>query len=138
MYIHSGRTIQKGYGWGGIFRSILRFAVPVATKVAKTALRHGTKRVAKAVLKKTMKRALRGAKKVAIREGVAAVGDLLSGSSLKEVGKKRMASVQRTLEQHSGPKKRRKIRTVPMKKRNLKKGNRKRGRGQRKIKKAVF
>ncbi len=99
MYIHRGRTIQRGSGLGSLFRGLMRYVVPIGKKVLSSNV---AKRLGKA----------------ALSEGVGLAKDVLGGrnvkgsaqSHLKAVRNKIAASLNSSL---SGRKKRRKRRAPP-------------------------
>lgn len=76
MYFVGTRN-QRGHGLAGLFRSVLRIAVPL---IRRTAL---------PILKRTAKTAIRAAGKQALTSGAALAGDLMAGKSFKTSVKSR-------------------------------------------------
>lgn len=70
MYFVGSRN-QRGHGLGGLFRSVLRVAVPFI------------KRAAVPLLKRTAKTALKAAGRQALTSGAAIAEDLMAGRSFK-------------------------------------------------------
>lgn len=75
-YFIGGRN-QKGHGLGGIFRTVLRVAMPLLRKAAVP------------LLKRTAKTAIRAVGKQALTSGAALAGDLMAGKSFKAAAKAR-------------------------------------------------
>lgn len=69
--------MQRGHGLGGLFRSVLRIAVPLFRKHAVP------------LVKKTAKSAIKAAGMQALTSGAALAGDLMAGRSFKTALRKR-------------------------------------------------
>lgn len=77
MMYYEGRRFQRGHGLGGLFRTIMRVAMPVI------------KRTAVPLLKRAGKSALKAAGKEMLKTGADFAGDLMQGKSLKSSAKAR-------------------------------------------------
>lgn len=75
--VYKGRSRQYGYGLGSLFKRVFRMAAPILMPVAKATL-------------KTVKR-------VAARQGIGAINDLMSGKKPKDVLKSRGKQALKTV-----------------------------------------
>ena len=75
MYVHRGRTLQRGYGLVGIFRGIMRAILPAAKAVIRSP-------IAKSFKKSIMK------------GGRHLVADVVRGDNVKAATKRRLAALR--------------------------------------------
>ena len=85
MYYYKAPYIQKGYGLGGIFRSVVKFFKPMVHSATKILNKPEVKRVLKTVGKET----LHGGSKVLL--------DSLQGNDIKSVLNKRISKAKQKI-----------------------------------------
>ena len=83
---HSGKYIQKGYGWGSLFSSLARKVLPAIAKVGKSVLKSPI-----------TKKVLTSAKDAAISGGINVLSDIVGGENIADSLKQNVVNAKQTV-----------------------------------------